>query len=154
MIITEFDPLNTQNCILNEARIDLWQFSLANELQNTYQLLNSEEQARADRYYFSRHKRRFSIARTVMRVILARYLNVYPEYIKFTYNAHGKPEVINSARLQFNLSHSGDLALLAVGKGFPMGVDIEKYSARPYKGIAKVCFLNKSMRSLLKYLRR
>ncbi|ARB90803.1 4'-phosphopantetheinyl transferase family protein [Legionella longbeachae] len=150
MIITEFDPLNTQNCILNEARIDLWQFSLANELQNTYQLLNSEEQARADRYYFSRHKRRFSIARTVMRVILARYLNVYPEYIKFTYNAHGKPEVINSARLQFNLSHSGDLALLAVGKGFPMGVDIEKYSARPYKGIAKSLFSEQEYEEFIK----
>src|SRR5437879_1602128 len=55
MIITGFNPLNTQNCILNDARIDLWQFSLAYELHNADQLLNSEEQARANRFYFSRH---------------------------------------------------------------------------------------------------
>lgn len=150
MIITEFNPLNTQNCILNEARIDLWQFSLGNELENTSQLLNSEEQARADRFYFNKHKRRFSTARAGMKIILARYLNMEPEHIEFTYNAHGKPEIINSAKLQFNLSHSEDLALLAVGKGFPIGVDVEKYSARPYKGIAKSLFSDQEYEEFIK----
>ncbi|MCW8407990.1 4'-phosphopantetheinyl transferase superfamily protein [Legionella sp. PATHC035] len=140
MIITGFNPLNTQNCILNEARIDLWQFSLVHELNHAYELLNHEERARAERFYFSRHKRRFSTARATLRIILANYLNIPPEQLEFTYNEHGKPEVINSAKLQFNISHTGDLALLAVGKGFPLGVDIEKYSARPYEGIAKNLF--------------
>lgn len=150
MIITEFNPLNTHHCILNEARIDLWQFSLANELENTAQLLNAEEQARADQFLFSRHKRRFSTARATMRIILARYLNSSPEHIEFHYNAHGKPEILHAAKLQFNLSHSGDLALLAVGKGFPMGVDIEKYSARPYKGIAKSLFSEQEYEEFIK----
>lgn len=140
MIIPGFTTLDTQNCILNEARIDLWQFSLAHELPNTLQLLSAEEQARTARFYFSRHQRRFSTARAVLRIILARYLNTKPEHLNFSYNAHGKPEVINTLKLQFNLSHSGDLALLAVGKGFPMGIDIEQYSARPYDGIAKNLF--------------
>jgi 4'-phosphopantetheinyl transferase len=140
MIITGFNPLNTQNCILNEARIDLWQFSLAQELYNAYELLNSAEQARADRFYFSKHKRRFATARATMRLILSQYLNTPPERLEFTYSDHGKPGVENSAKLQFNISHTGDLALLAVGKCFPIGVDIEKYSARPYEGIAKILF--------------
>lgn len=140
MTITGFTPLNTQNCILNESRIDLWQFSLENESNGNEYLLNADERARAHRFYFSRHKRRFTNARATMRIILARYLNIPPERLEFTYNAHGKPEVINSLKLQFNISHSGDLALLAIGKRFPMGVDIEHYSARPYEGIAKSLF--------------
>lgn len=50
MIITGFTPLNTQNCILNESRIDLWQFSLDYELHSAYQLLNADERSRADRF--------------------------------------------------------------------------------------------------------
>ena len=140
MIITGFTPLNTQNCILNESRIDLWQFSLEQELNIAYQLLNADERARGDRFYFSRHKRRFTTARATLRIILARYLNTAPERLEFTYGAHGKPAVINSQKLEFNISHTGDLAMLAVGKGYPMGVDIEQYSARPYEGIAKSLF--------------
>lgn len=150
MIITGFTPLNTQNCILNESRIDLWQFSLAQELPNSQQILNAEECARGDRFYFSRHKRRFCTARATMRIILARYLNAAPERLEFTYNAYGKPEVINSQKLQFNISHTDDLALLAVGKGMPLGVDVEVYSARPYDGIAKSTFSDQEYQEFLK----
>jgi len=140
MTITGFTPLNTQNCILNDSRIDLWQFSLEHEFSGAATLINAEEQARADRFYFERHQRRFTVSRAMMRIILARYLNISPDRLEFTYSAHGKPEVINSQRLQFNLSHSGDLALLAVGKTYPLGVDLEHYSARPYEGIANNLF--------------
>lgn len=140
MIITGFTPLNTQNCILNESRIDLWQFSLEQELNIAYQLLNADERARGDRFYFSRHKRRFTTARATLRIILSRYLNTAPERLEFTYGSHGKPAVINSQKLQFNISHTGDIALLAVGKKYPMGVDIEQYSGRSYEGIAKSLF--------------
>jgi 4'-phosphopantetheinyl transferase len=150
MIITGFTALDTANCILNEARIDLWQFSLVNELPNAMQILNADEIARTERFYFSRHQRRFSTARATLRIILARYLNTHPARLEFSYNSHGKPKVINSARLQFNLSHSGDLAVLAVGKGFPMGIDIEKYSARPYEGIAKSSFSDHEFEEFMK----
>lgn len=140
MNIIGFHPLNTQNCILNEARIDVWQFSLKHELNGAEQILNDEEIARGNRFYFSHHKRRFVTARASMRIILSKYLNIAPERLEFEYNIHGKPEVRNVQKLQFNLSHSKDLALLAVGKGLPMGIDIEYYSGRPYEGIAKDMF--------------
>lgn len=140
MTLTGFTPLNTEHCILSDARIDLWQFSLEHELSNAYQILNAEERARAERFYFSKHQRRFATARATMRIILSKYLNMAPERVEFTYNNHGKPQVADSQLLQFNLSHSEDLAILAVGKGYPMGVDIEYYSARPYAGIAKGLF--------------
>lgn len=150
MIITGFTPLNIQNCILNESRIDLWQFSLEQEFNNADQLLNADERARGDRFYFSRHKRRFKTARATLRVILAKYLNTAPDRLEFTYNAYGKPSVVNSQKLQFNISHTGDLAILAVGKSFPLGVDIEHYSARPYEGIAKNLFSDQEYAELMK----
>lgn len=149
-MMTGFHPLNTQNCILNDSRIDLWQFSLKQELNHAEQLLNSDELSRANRFYFNHHKRRFSTARGTLRIILARYLNEPPERLEFSYNAHGKPDVINNQKLQFNISHSGDLALLAVGKRFPMGIDIEYYSARPYEGIAKNLFSDSELTDFLK----
>ncbi|MFI4963013.1 MAG: 4'-phosphopantetheinyl transferase family protein [Legionellales bacterium] len=149
MIITGFTPLNTQNCLLSESRIDLWQFSLEHPLSQAEHLLNDEERARGNRFYFSHHKRRFVTARATLRIILARYLNTEPEDLDFTFNPQGKPEVINMQKLHFNLSHSGDLALLAVGKGIPMGVDIEHYSARPYEGIANTLFSDQEYKEFL-----
>lgn len=150
MTITGFTPLNTEHCVLNESRIDLWQFSLIHELHNANNLLDSEEQARAARFYFDKHKRRFTTARAATRIILARYLNKAPESLEFNYGKNGKPAIMNSQKLQFNLSHTGDMALLAVGKGYPVGVDIEQYSARPYEGIAKHLFSEKELNDLKK----
>jgi len=145
MTMVGFTPLNSVHCLLNESRIDLWQFSLAHELRATAQLLSSDEQARASRFYFDKHRRRFATGRASLRIILSRYLNTSPDQIVFTYNPQGKPEVYSTQKLQFNLSHSGDLAILAVGKHFPLGVDIEHYSARPYLGMAKMLFSEKEL---------
>jgi 4'-phosphopantetheinyl transferase len=150
MTIPGFAALNTEHCVLNESRIDLWQFSLEHDLQSAEHILNADEKARAARFYFDKHRRRFATTRAAVRIILARYLNIAPEHLEFTYTNHGKPSVVNSQKLQFNLSHTGDTALLAVGKGYPVGVDIEQYSARPYEGIAKNLFSEKELADLHK----
>lgn len=150
MIISGFTPLNTQNCILNESRIDLWQFSLKQELHNADQLLDEQERARKERFYFSHHRRRFTTARAMLRIILSRYLNLQPERLEFTYTEQGKPLVHNVQKLQFNISHSSDMAMLAVGKRYPLGVDIEYYSGRPYEGIAKNLFSEQEVQALIK----
>ncbi|MDI1353139.1 MAG: 4'-phosphopantetheinyl transferase superfamily protein [bacterium] len=150
MTITGFVPLNSENCILNESRIDLWQFSLKHGSHSADQLLNADEKARGDRFYFSKHKRRFTNARATLRTILARYLNTAPEHLEFMYNNQGKPSVINSQKLQFNVSHTGDLAIIAIGKGYPLGVDIERFSARPYEGIAHSLFSAQELKEFIK----
>lgn len=150
MTITGFTPLNTNHCLLNESRIDLWQFSLEADFSAASTILNDEEKARAARFYFERHRRRFATARAMTRIILSRYLNASPDRLEFTYGFHGKPEITNSQRLQFNISHSGDLALLAVGKNYPLGVDIEFFSSRPYEGIANNLFSEQEINDLKK----
>ncbi len=112
-------------------------------------MLNEAESARANRFHFERHKRRFTLARAALRLILGRYLQEDAGLLGFHYTDHGKPFLKNSKSLEFNLSHSGDLALVAVGQHFPLGIDLEFFSARPYEGIANNLFSPQELNAFL-----
>ena len=63
-----------------------------------------------------------------MREILGGYTGIPPQDLVFSYGDKGKPELAGqtgSAGIRFNLSHSGERALLAVSQGLTLGVDIE-----------------------------
>lgn len=135
-----FNTLDLDDCILRPTRIDIWQYPLHTEFAQAKSLLNPDELKRAERYHFSRHQRRFTIARAMLRLILARYCSENARELVFDQNPQGKPLLVNEPRLHFNLSHSGDLALLAVGYDYPLGVDLEFFSARPYQGIGSHMF--------------
>ncbi len=89
-------------------------------------ILSGDEKQRADRFHFERDRRRFSAARTWLRVLIGRYLGVPAEEVQFRYGEHGKPAVAGSdAGLEFNLAHSGELALIAFTHNQPVGIDVE-----------------------------
>lgn len=135
-----FNTLNSDDCILKNTRIDIWQYPLLTEFSEARLLLSEDELARASRYHFDRHRRRFTIARAMLRLILARYGSVSANELEFTQNQYGKPQVLQVSGLQFNLSHSGDMALLAVGCDYPLGIDLEFFAARPFEGIGNQMF--------------
>lgn len=91
-------------------------------------LLADDERDRAERFRFDLHRRRFVIARGTLREILGNYLAIQPSEIRFVYGPKGKPALAfpEGIDLQFNLSHSGELALAAFTVGKPLGVDIEQ----------------------------
>jgi 4'-phosphopantetheinyl transferase len=65
--------------------------------------------------------------------VLAVYLGQQPQQIRFERGEHGKPHLADAAiRLEFNLSHSGELALVAVSGEHEVGVDVER--VRPKRG--------------------
>ncbi|MGN6586516.1 MAG: 4'-phosphopantetheinyl transferase family protein [Solirubrobacterales bacterium] len=59
-------------------------------------------------------------------LVLARYLDVPPEAIELEAGPHGKPQLKGEARLRFNLSHSADLAAVAVALDCEVGIDVER----------------------------
>jgi 4'-phosphopantetheinyl transferase len=116
---------------LGADEVHVWQVGLnagIDELPAHRELLAPDERERADRFYFERDRTRFTVARAVMRRILSGYLEVGPRELGFAYGAKGKPELapgLAESGLEFNLSHSGAFALLAVASEHCLGVDIE-----------------------------
>jgi 4'-phosphopantetheinyl transferase len=88
-------------------------------------LLSADETARAARFRFEHLQHSFILARGALRILLSRYLDTPPRDLEFRYGAKGKPALAEPARLQFNASHSADLALFAFTMGCEVGVDIE-----------------------------
>lgn len=72
-------------------------------------------------------------ARTPLLGLLARYLQVAPETIVLEYGAQGRPRLAGplAGRLDFNWSHSGQHAAIAVACGVQVGIDIESRRRRP-----------------------
>lgn len=89
-------------------------------------ILSTDERLRAARSARHEDGARFASGRATVRRILGKRLNLSPRTIKFQYGSHGRPEVREAPELSFNLSHSGDRALLAVADGIDIGVDIER----------------------------
>ncbi|MDF1758862.1 MAG: 4'-phosphopantetheinyl transferase superfamily protein [Legionellaceae bacterium] len=148
-ICNHFQPFTIDDCNLSENRIDIWQYPLTKMLANADDILSESERDRASKFYFERHRRRFKIAHAILRLILSRYLqNKNPNQLEFTENKYGKPELVNNVSLRFNLSHSGDLALLAIGQKHPLGVDLETFSSRPYQEIGQAMFSKTEIQSL------
>jgi len=98
-------------------------------VESLAQLLSGDEQARANRFHFEIHRRQFIVARACLRILLARYVRIEPQVIRFTYSKYGKPELATvserGARLNFNLAHSGELAVYAFTGIGEIGVDLE-----------------------------
>ncbi len=114
---------------LASDEVHVWRFSLdpgRAALVGYHDTLTYEESTRAARFRFPEGRRRFTAARGALRALLARYLSCRPDAVSLRYGDHGKPSLEDeTAPLRFNLSHSGELGLIAVTRGRELGVDIE-----------------------------
>jgi 4'-phosphopantetheinyl transferase len=89
-------------------------------------LLGADEKSHAARFRFDHLRCSFIIARGVLRTLLANYLNISPINIQFKYGARKKPALPPPASIDFNMSHSGGLAVFAFTVGCEVGVDVER----------------------------
>jgi len=90
--------------------------------------LSDEEWQRACRLRFARHRRRFIVARGLLRQLLASRLGTHARSVELSYGAHGKPRLAPGSAavdLRFNVSHCADFALFAFCRGREVGVDVE-----------------------------
>lgn len=116
--------------------VHLWTKSLdtsLDEVERCYELLSSEERARAQRFLVEPPRRAFILTRGTLRLLLGKYLDRAPRELSFRYTEFGKPLMNEGNQLRFNVSHTNGMALLAFVKGPELGVDIEKI--RPVKDL-------------------
>ncbi len=123
--------------------IYVWRVDLADPAANPDELKNllaENERSRALEFKFLRDSRRFTVARAALRHILATVLNTEPHSLQLSTGSYGKPGLANGS-LRFNLSHSGDLALIAVAWERELGIDVEEMRAMDdFLSIAKRFF--------------
>lgn len=93
-------------------------------------LLDEDERSRWRRLKTAKVAARFFAAHVALRVILGGRLGEPPQSLRFARSPNGKPHLADND-IAFNLSHSEDVALVAVGGVSPLGVDVEKFRDVP-----------------------
>ncbi len=108
--------------------IDLWHGRLAateHTCRHYWSVLDATEQARANRFLHPKLKYRYVEAHGLLRHILAHYTSQPPDRVNIQTTKHGKPYLVDCPHWTFNLSHTADSLVIAVGKIDFLGVDIE-----------------------------
>ncbi len=121
------------NCLINtsimqESQVSVWSISLkqpAPIVEKLKSFLPHEERKQRECWV---------VAHGALQTILRHTLKT-TQPLEFSKNKNGKPFLKESA-LEFNLSHSHDMALVAVSKKIPVGIDIEKI--KPNKNIQNI----------------
>lgn len=120
------DQSHPDELSLPSGTVHLWSAALdLGDETPAFALLSTDERHRAMQFRFERDRRRFTIARATLRSLLARYVARRANEIAFTYGQYGKPEIAGGGP-QFNLSHSGELVVIALSATTPLGVDAEQ----------------------------
>jgi 4'-phosphopantetheinyl transferase len=97
-------------------------------------LLNQEEQRQQLRFHFERDRHRYLVTRAMQRTVLSKYVDIAPRDWRFISNDYGRPSIAAehaAARgIEFNLSHTDGLVVMAVTRERSIGVDVENTRTR------------------------
>lgn len=131
-------PAGGQNLHICPGEIHLWLADYdamgPEDLALAASLLSDDEQRQAPRFYFTRDTHRYTATRALVRSVLSRYLRCKPQDLNFSANAYGRPFIAglsqDAASLDFNISHTHSMIVLALARGRALGVDVENTQAR------------------------
>ncbi len=118
--------------MLSSSDVHVWCASLEQsdvQVHKLAQTLSEDEQARANRFYFERDRKHFTVGRGLLRTILSHYTGIVPNQLQFCYGSRGKPALAtqeSDTTIQFNVSHSQGLALYAITRDRKIGIDLEQ----------------------------
>jgi len=110
----------------------VWQARLTDDpaiQSHLLSLLSVEERVRLARFHLWEDQQRFLVGRGLLRLLVGTHLDTPAERVEFAYGPFGKPFVIprvGALSLHFNVSHSGQLVLLAFSPVHEIGVDVEE----------------------------
>jgi 4'-phosphopantetheinyl transferase len=110
---------------LEANTVHVWHASLGDAPDSA--TLSEDERERAARLLLPEDAAQFVAARAGLRNVLAGYCGVCASALQFEYGERGKPRLLwPSVDIEFNISHTGDRAIIAVTRAGPVGIDIER----------------------------
>jgi len=150
-------PVSPHQVNIEAEEIHLWCASLGDFEEGVFRLealLAPDERERAGKFHFLSDRRNYTLRRGLLRLLLSKYLTRPPREITFQYGRLGKPELDPDRIRQpiaFNASQSQGLAVYAVSRPGPIGVDVEKVREVPhFEEIANRFFSKREAESLMK----
>ncbi len=90
-----------------------------------FDFLDDEERRRALRFVRDADQCSYTAAHAGLRLILAAALGGEPRDFTFSRGEFGKPRLAAANGVEFNMSHSGGIVLIALASALPLGVDVE-----------------------------
>jgi 4'-phosphopantetheinyl transferase len=115
--------------VLDHGQLHVWSGIYNEADQPSGRSLARDEQERSRNFWFVHDRGMFLYSHSLLRHLLAGYAGFLPEEIGFGYTKFGKPYLLQGTgpeRIDFNLSHSGEVVLIGVARNLPVGVDVEK----------------------------
>ena len=108
---------------------DLWLVDLSVTAASS-DCLSPAEQARAARFVFAVDRRRYVAAHVALRSLLGEFCGLAAADVRLILGPNDKPSVAGRPDCTFNMSHSGERALIAITRpvqpGDEIGVDLEE----------------------------
>ncbi len=137
--------------------IELWTHQVSIDaagLQQYLALLSYSERERAKRFFFDSHRAEFIVSRALLRIALSHELGCHAREVNFHYGKFGKPSLMTvepHSGIEFNLSHSHGMIVIAWGRSIWIGVDVEMINEDlDHSEIALKCFCANERRLLEK----
>ena len=94
-----------------------------------WRVLSPDERSRAERLRRPSARAQFVATRAALRRILGGRIEVEPARVEFRIRPGGKPELAGAGAesgWRFNVSHTDGLYLIALARGFEVGIDVER----------------------------
>jgi 4'-phosphopantetheinyl transferase len=139
------------------GHVDIWKICLDRPAlgEPGAGVLSPGESLRASRFRFEKDRVHFVRCRSALRNVLARYIGFHADEIDFEYGSKGKPQLAaeqNPRGLQFNVSHSANMALIAIGSQNRLGVDVERIRGDVDHAVLAERFFSRRERAALEAL--
>jgi 4'-phosphopantetheinyl transferase len=124
---------------IDAGQIHLWCVDYASSscqtlLEQYRHLLSNDERDRGERFRYPHDRLRYLLTRILTRCVLSGYTGISPEFLLFSCNPYGKPDIANElskrAGISFNVSHTPNLIVLAVSNNGALGIDVENFRFR------------------------
>src|SRR4051794_24929820 len=98
--------------LTSDERVDVWKINCVDDNSDPEMwtgLLSLKEKERFNRFYKDQDKRRFGMARSILKILLSQYLHQPVQSIEIKEGVNKKPFILNGGKdqLHFNVSHSG-----------------------------------------------
>jgi 4'-phosphopantetheinyl transferase len=149
--MSDAELVRVRRLICNTDEVHVWRVALdGDELSTLATFLSSDEWEYSSGFKYETLRRRWIAGRGALRAVLAAYAEAVPEALRFMTEPTGKPQLADES-LSFNLTHTDDLAFIAVAAKGLVGIDAEiVHPGFPWEDLARAFFAREEVSAILR----